>query len=625
MALDVELAEIRDFLAAHAPFDALPAHELSTLPALLEVVYRRRGEVVLPAGEVPEGLLVVRSGAVEARDADGELVQRGGAGTSVGGPALVAGTAQPVTVSAIEDSLLLVLPAAAAGELLARHPALAAALRERGGDRLRGAVEHQRDLHADDLQRAVLRTRVADLVRRPPVTVAATATVREAAEVMHREQVSSVLVTDGERLVGILTDRDLRSRVVAAGTDPAVAVSAVMTPEPVTGSPDAVALEVLLELVRRNLHHLPLLRDGRPVGVVTATDLMRLEQADPVHLVGDVARARDAAEVAEAAGRLAGLVASLVRQGTSARDASRVVTTIGDAVERRLVTLAEDAIGPAPVPYAWVTLGSRARFEQALHADQDHALVLHDDASEADDAWFVELADRVTADLEVVGYPRCGGGTMAGDARWRRTRAGWRDEVSAWVREPTPGAVIGASIFFDLRHLSGEASLTADVADHLRRSAAGADLFLAHLASHAAARPVPVGFFRGLVVERTGEHRDTLDLKRGGIGIVVEIARIHALTVGSPATSTLERLEDAVAGGALSRPLADDLHDAWEYLTALRLGHQADQVRHGALPDNHVDPSALSSLEQRHLRTVFGVLRSAQSALAQRHPVSALW
>ncbi len=613
MPLDVELAEIRDFLTSVPPFSDLPASELTTLPARLVVEYRRRGAVVLGAGETPTGLYVVRSGAVEARDGDGVLVDRGGAGTLVGESVLTG--APQLAVTAYEDTLLLVVPAEVIVELAASHPGLAAYL---AGHGLRRRPERDEPPAA--------RVTAGEIAVRPPVVVEVGSTVADAARLMTDEGIASLLVVEGDHLVGILTDRDLRSRVLAAGRDPATSVGEVMTADPVTTGPDAMAVELQLELVRHHIHHLPVLVDGRPVGMVSATDLLRLERDNPVHLGSEAARAETIDEVVQVAQRLGRLVEGLARRGSTALDAGRVVTAVGDAIERRLLTLAEAELGPAPVPWAWVTLGSRARFEQALGGDQDHALVLHDD-HDADDpaqsAYFEALAERVSLGLEQAGFPLCRGEKMATNPRWRKPLASWLAQVSRWVTVPDPDAVFDSSVFFDLRHLAGDATLSAALTRHQREAASGSPWFLTHLATHAARRPVPVGFLRGLVVERSGEHRDTLDLKAGGLMVLVEIARVQALAAGSPATGTLARLDDAAAAGTLSGPLATDLRDAWEFIAELRLRHQAAQVSAGDRPDNRVVPGTLGSFERRQLRGAFGVIRAGQAALSVRYPGSA--
>lgn len=621
MALDVELAEIRDFLAAQAPFDTLPPSVLELIPARLAIAYRRRGTVVLPAGAKPSELLIVRSGAVEFRDAEGTLLERAEAGTCIGGGAMATDVPQPIAVTAIEDTLLLVCPADLFHDLRGRHPDFAAFFEQRAGQ-LSDAVARQRHQHMSDGDRAVLTSKVAHLLNRGPIAIRADASILEAARLMTEERTSSVLVTDGERLVGILTDRDLRTRVLATGLDPSARVSTVMSPNPAAIGSEALALEALLELGRRNIHHLPVVDDGRPRGVITATDLLRLQQASPVFLVGDIAKATDVAAVAELASRLQGVVGGLVRQGTSAPDAGRVVTTVGDAIEQRLIALAEEQLGPPPVPYAWVTLGSRARFEQALAPDQDHAMVLHDDyRPEQHGDWFRDLAELVTTSLETVGYPRCRGDKMSTNPQWRQPLRVWQEQVVRWIRTPTPEAVLETSVFFDLRHQHGDPSLSGELGRTQRLTAYGAPIFLAHLAAAAARHPTPLGFFRGLVVDRSGAYRDTLDVKKGGINTIVEIARLHGLACCSPATATLTRLEDAQTAGLLSAPLAADLRDAWEFLAHVRLVHQVAQVRSGKAPDNRVDPSSLSQFEKRHLKAAFGVIRFAQSAIAQRYPV----
>jgi CBS domain-containing protein len=219
VALDVELAEIRDFLTAHAPFDCLPPAVIGSIPSRLSVGYHRRGTVVMAEGSPPVELLVVRSGAVELREPDGDLVERGGVGTCIGGAALAAGGPQPVTVSAIEDTLFLACPAVLFHELRERYAEFASFFEHRAG-RLHDAVTRQRHQHVTGADRAVLQSRVGSLVRRAPVSVRTDATDRGRRPADVAQRISSVLITEGERLVGILPTADLRTRVVARRCGP---------------------------------------------------------------------------------------------------------------------------------------------------------------------------------------------------------------------------------------------------------------------------------------------------------------------------------------------------------------------------------------------------------------------
>lgn len=613
--MEVELAEVRDFLADHAPFDRLPGSELAALPRRCTIRYARRGSVVLDVGDRGDGLYVVRSGAVEVRDETAELVDRVGAGEAFGMSSLLEHRPTRYRCAAVEDTLLIVLEPAAFDELSQAHPDFATFFAATHHTRLSRAI--------GNLQRATsgstaLGTRVGDLVTREPVTTTPAASVRDAAAAMSAAGVSCVLVVEHLALAGIVTDRDLRNRVLAADLPTVSPVRSVMTPDPVTLSADALAFEALLEMVSRDIHHLPLVDEtGRPVGLVTTTDLVRLENANPVYLAAAIGGQTTLAGVVAEAPGIHAVLGQLVERDVSAADVSRVATALGDAVRRRVLALVEEELGPPPVPYGWVVLGSAARDEEGFTADQDHAIVLGAEPDEAGDAWFAALAEQVTAALEQCGWPRCPGDVMATNRDWRLTVPQWRARFADWSREPQPDAVLHAAVFHDMRHLAGDRGLTEQV--QLASVTTASPRLLGHLSRQALSMRPPLGFFRGLVLERHGEHRDTLDIKRP-ISALVQLARIHALRSGSPALSTRRRLAAAAAAGTIDHDAASELADALELMSYLRLHHQAAQARAGRTPDNNLRPADLTQRQRRHLRDAFEIVRSAQHRLSSTLP-----
>ena len=613
--MDVELAEVRDFLAQHPPFDALPEEVLDRLPARCSLRYARRGSVVLHAGGRGDRLWVVRSGAVDITD-EGRLVDRVGAGGCFGMSALVEHGPIRYDATAREDSLFITLPQADFDELARAHPEVAVFFAATHHGRIRTALGQ---LQQPRTGSAVFRTAVADLLRSAPVSTAPQVTIAEAARRMTEEGVSSILVMEQDRLVGILTDRDLRRRVVAAGTPTDRPVREVMTLDPVTISSQALALEVMLEMTGRNIHHLPVVdAEGQVVGLVTTTDLVRLERSNPVYLVTDLAKARDVDAVVGLAARIPRIVEQLVTEDATAEDVGRVATALTDAVTVRVLELAEAELGPAPAPWAWVALGSAAREELTLRGDQDHAMVLADEADPGD-PWWGAVAERVTDALEACGVERCDGDVMATNPRWRKRVQDWQVQFARWAHEPQPDAVLWAAIFYDMRAVHGDAELVRRLRDEVVTRGSRSDLLLAHLAGQAARMRPPIGFFRGFVLEDAGEHRDTLDIKRG-ISAIVQLARVHALRAGATALPTGARLAAARARGVLPVESAVDLADAHELMSYLRLQHQVAQVRDGRRPDNHLDPESLSSLDRRHLRDAFQIVRQAQHGLSTRLP-----
>jgi CBS domain-containing protein len=337
--------------------------------------------------------------------------------------------------------------------------------------------------------------------------------------------------------------------------------------------------------------------------------------------VGEITKQASVGGLASAIGRLPQTVAQLVGEDASARDIGRVVTAVGDAVERRILQLAEAEMGPPPVPYCWVVLGSQARFEQGLSSDQDNAMIISDAVRPEHADYFRELAQRVVTGLAECGYPLCKGGVMATTDSWRQPLAVWRRTFSTWMGSPHADALVNASIFFDMRPLHGEAGLFEALREDILAAAPSSQRLLAHLTKAAVEHQPPLGFFRGFVLEKEGEHAATLDLKRGGVSALVELARVYALESGLPDVNTRARLEAAAGVGRLSKRRVDDLVDAFEFVSYVRLRHQGRQVRAGIPPDNFVSPGELTSDERRHLRDVFQVVRRAQSVLAQSRPL----
>lgn len=582
--------------------------------------YFRRGTAIMAVGRNNDHLYVVRSGAVDVVNQSGRLVDRGGAGTCFGSTTLVRGNPSRFDVTAIEDVLALVMPGESFHALAREHDDFARFFDSQRASRMSEAVAAQRGA---DPGASILKSRARDLIRRPASVVSVDTSIRETAQRMTQDRRSSALVMLGRVLAGIVTDRDLRGRVVAEGLDVDAPVHTIMTPSPLTADADAVVFEVVLDMVTRNIHHMPITENGAPIGVLTTNDIVRVERDNPLFLTREIAVQQDVAGIAAVARRLPGLVQTLVRQDASADDIGRVVTAVGDAVDRRLILLAEAELGPPPVPYCWVVMGSRARQEQALGADQDNALLLDDSYDEtAHGAYFRDLASYVCDALVESGYPQCRGQVMATNDRLRQPVRVWQQQFDEWMTRPVAEAILRAGIFFDMRPVHGSVALYVALADHVAALAPSSKNFLGHMTRAAMNLEPPIGFFRGLVVEKAGQHRDTFDIKAGGVRAVVELARVIALSRGIRAVNTRQRLQEAIDTGAMDRRRGEDLRDAFEFISYVRLRHQAQRINAGMEPDNYVRPDDLTEFDQRHLREAFAIVSKAQRTLSHVYSVS---
>lgn len=622
--MDIELIEIRDFLAATPPFDQLPPEALDALPEALELRYVRRGTQVLSIGDRNDRLHIVRSGAIDVTDKDGVLLARAGEGDIFGERSVLRGGEVHTNTRSIEDTLLYELPDEQFKALLREHKRFAYYYEPTDNVRLHEAVQPQ--LEADDSGFNLMATNVGDLLSRPAVQIGAEDSIREAAQIMSSQRVSSLLVERaGGGLAGIVTDRDLRTRCVAAGRSPDEPVHTIMTADPMHISVSSYAYEALLMMARNNVHHLPVLENGQLAGMVTANDLMHRRSASVVYLVSDIHKQKDVAGLTDSARHLPLLLRSMVEADATAHSIGHMFSSAGEAINVRLLTLAEQQLGPPPVPYVWLAAGSQARHEQTARSDQDNCLLLSDDYdAEQHGEYFEALARFVCDGLNECGYVYCPGEVMASNSEWRQPLKTWRGYFNRWVKTPQPKALMLASVFFDMRPLYGDTALFDQLQAHVLEQASDNRVFLAHMASNALQHSPPLGFFRGFVLVKGGAHGATLDLKHRGVVPITDLARVYALASGISAVNTQERLIDASGKGELSVSGSADLRDALEFVSTVRLRHQARQIRAGEPPDNFMPPQDLSGFERSHLKSAFAIVSTLQQALELRFQVASL-
>jgi CBS domain-containing protein len=601
--------DVRSFLADHPPFDALTEAELDRVVASVQIEHFAPGTVILQqAGAPATHLFVVRRGEAEIVD-DGRVIDEIGEGDVFGMWSLLGQVAPTATVRASEDTLCYLIDAGVANEVLSSGAGVAfvAASVRRRIARVDETLKAEIDL--------VRYREVGALVRRPPVTCDPSTPVAEAADLMARERVSSLLIPSAGGGVGILTDRDLRTRVVAARRSGEVPIREVMTPRAETVPADTMVGEVLLRMLEGGFHHFPIAdAAGTVVGVVTDTDLMGIGRNTPFALKSAIERAGDREAVASAIAELPQVITALVDSSADPVDVGHVIAFSIDAATRRLLELGIARHGEPLVPWAWLALGSAARQEQAIRTDQDHALAFDGDR-EAANAALAPLAEFVTAGLEIAGIPRCRGDVMATNEALRLPLEDWVRRFDHWMREQSPKASEQLSIVFDFRRVAGD--LEADVAlDEAMAEAVERPLFLQHLARRALDLRPPIGFVRGIIVEHGGEHPGTVDLKHGGIVIIGNLARAYAIRSGVTAKRTLHRLRAAEGNGAIDAETREGLEEAFRFLWEVRLHHHVEQLRSGHAPDDFVDPKELGGVARQGLKEAFRIIARAQKTLA---------
>ncbi|MEP7059389.1 MAG: putative nucleotidyltransferase substrate binding domain-containing protein [Actinomycetota bacterium] len=602
--------DIAGFLSRYPPFNGLEPERVSAIAANVQVEHFAAGARTLSQeGDPAHALYVIRKGAVELVDG-GDVLDLLSEGEVFGQFSLLACEGPTLSLRAQEDTLCyLIAPqdAAALRGTTAEPSFVLGSIRRR----IRAASDGRNEEPPDRRYRPI-----GELIRRPVVWAEADMTVTEAAKLMTRERISSLLVRGDA--IGILTDRDLRSRVIASGAAADTLVAAVSTVPAKTLPSTTLASEALLAMFAYGVHRFPVTDAlSGVIGVVTDIDLLDLGRYTPIAVKRSIERAGDAAGVASAARELPDVVCAMVEASADPVDVGRVVALTTDAATRQLLHLGIAQLGDAPAPWAWLALGGQGRQEQALHTDQDHALAFDPQGGSEDDLdpYFADLAEFVTAGLEAAGVPRCGDDIMANHRLLRRSLDGWTDAFRRWMREPGVDGTILSSIACDFRQIAGP--LEAEPSLHaVIREAAGAPDLLRHLAHRALDRKPPTGFFRDLVLGSRGEHTGRLDIKRDGIGLVCNLARATAIIAGVSDTSTVAKLRAAAAAGTLDGSIATELVDAFGFLWDVRLRHQVGQVRGGLAPDDFIDPASLGTMVRIGLKEAFRVISRAQRQVA---------
>ncbi len=605
---------IAEFLNRHPPFEGIGDAALERIAGEVEVEYFAAGEVVFEQGEEPmRHVRVVRSGAVELLDR-GRVLDRLGEGEMFGHPSMLSGLPTGFEARAADDALCYRLPAETVVPLLARP----AGMRYLARSLLARPKPDAAALYAgqDPTQQPAGR-----LVRGEPVVCEPSATVREAARRMAAAGASSALVRLADNGLGILTDHDLRERVVADGVPTDAPVSAAMTAPAFCVGQDRFGAEVMLEMLDRGIRHVPVVTPfGDPVGVLTDVDLLATETRTPFSLRREIDETTTPEELRHAAERLRPTVLTLHDAGVPPAQISGIIAIVADALTRRLIELTIADLGPPPCPLSWIALGSLGRREVVPSSDVDTALSWHgDDADEDAQRYMATLGERVSAELTEHGFAPDPHGATAARELFVRPIGSWRRALRHAIDEPTKDkGLILLSMMLDGRVVE-EVGDAGDLLDELRHLDHRRSLRTLMLRLALAQRP-PTGFLRDFVVEDSGEHRGHLDIKHGGLLPIIDIARYASFAAGARAISTPERLRVASTAGTLDRGDARTLAEAFELFWRLRLEHQVEQMQNGVEPDNYLDPQALNSLTRRYLRDAFHAVRALQRSLAKGLP-----
>ncbi|MFW2389020.1 MAG: DUF294 nucleotidyltransferase-like domain-containing protein [Polyangiales bacterium] len=636
MASDSMIVTVANRLAKHPPFDRLERELLDRIARGIRIRYLEPGDIVFEQGAAPNPeFYVLVKGEIEVSQRVDEadvLVDVCDDGDIFGVRALLGDREYGATTQAKDDTLLYVLSKAQLDELVAEAPRVAmffaanfAADVPQLGDTnrlvaVRAARRHERAADTSDHVRRV------DPVR-DVLTCTTGTTIREAATQMSARNVGSILVVDEEkRPIGIVTDSDLRTKVVGQGRDVSELISEIMSAPVLTIDEQTTLSSLIATVMKKHLHHFAVTEDGTPetpvTGIVSEHDILKTQGSHPTVILSEISRAKTKQRLRVLRDQAEDLLRQYLEDEVGMAFLSNMISEINDTLIRRAIRLSlEELAGKGlepPVPFCWLALGSEGREEQLLRTDQDNA-ILYADPGEDDGAaerFFLELGELVVDVLVEAGFERCPGDVMASNPKWNQPLSAWKRCFSDWIREPESVAVMHTNIFFDFRPVFGDNALAAELKGHIFERIKVDRSFLSFFALNATRNPPPLSFFRNMIVERSGEHRDAFDIKARAMMPLADAARVLVYDLGIDIYgSTAERWQRIGETQEKFARLGSEAGMAYEILMRIRALEGLGRGTSG----RYVHIKELNKLERQTLRNTFSVVKDVQLMLSSRY------
>ncbi|WP_435234352.1 DUF294 nucleotidyltransferase-like domain-containing protein [Psychromonas sp. PT13] len=602
-----ELKPITNFIATLPPFDKLSDSLIHHCCQSISVVYYGKNDQFVHVDTNPPQLYIVRTGAFEITTQHGELIDRMSDGQYFGFSGMLSGEKVVNKIRILEDGLVYQLPLAAFNHLRANNQLFDQFFNKAFAKRIR----NQEELLSNNINTG----RISSLRSTTLISIDSHSTIQQAAVLMSENRVSSLAIINNKQLIGVITDRDLRERVLAKGLTGTTLVNQVMTDSPTTIAKHALIFEAMLLMSEKNIHHLPVMENNRAISMLTNTDIMSQQSSQPLFLIGQINRQNNTSDLVNISKKLPNLLQNLISNDAKAQEIGQILTLVTDALTKRLIGIAQQQLGAAPMKFCWLAFGSQARQDQAAGADQDNALLLEYETNSTSAKYFKQLSELVCNGLDRCGFPYCPGNIMAQNPQWRCSLKQWQAQFSQWIDSPQPQALLNSSIFFDIRPIYGDTILFEKLQHDILKQTQQNDIFLAALTRNAIQRIPPLGFFRNFVIERDGREVKGIDLKHKGLALINDISRIYALAYGIPEVNSKRRLTALMAIKGINQQGIKNLIDAAEIIGHKRLVNQGVQYKQGVPLSNYLLPDSLTPLSQHHLKEAFKVIHDSQSGI----------
>lgn len=621
-----------DVLKQISPFNLLDEETLGTVLPLLKYQDYPRGSFVFSQGEPSRReLYLINEGIAEIivtnESGKDSVVGVRRAGDFFGETVLLTDNTYPASVKAVETLKCLVINGETFEDLMNKSPAFAGYFTKILAERLRELFKEvvlEQSYQAYGLDSQPFRKRVMDIMSSPVFTCSISDPIDKVASLMAEHRISALVVTNNTGVpVGLITERDLVTRVLTKAYPPPSPPKAgeIMDPHLVILPPEAFFYQALLAMVKHQNKHVAVLDEGRLLGIVTVRDLVKSRSTGALTIVDSIESQETIAGLAKASREVDKVLTALIAEKAPVPEVCEVITEFYDRLTRKVIQICENEMvargfGPPPVGYCWLTMGSGGRKEQTLRTDQDNALIFEnvnqEDYAETD-RYFSILSDKIVDGLVKCGFARCRGKVMASNDAWRGSLRHWLDKINTWLSAIDKTNIRLLTIFLDFRPVYGKNVLAEALRGFCFKKFREVPIALHQLASDDLEIRVPLGFFRQFITEKTGEHKNEIDLKKSACVNMVDCLRIFAMRDKIQDTTTLGRLRELVRSGVIPPDDAEFYQTAYESLMTFRIRENLRKYSLGLEPDNYINPYVLSKMESLALKEALLAVDRLQS------------
>lgn len=631
-------SRIADFLRGYPPFKLLKEEQLLEIAGEVKVIYFEKGEKIFKKGEKGhEFFYVVNKGAVALFKEENQLfetVDECDEGDILGLRPLFAQENYQLTAGTEEESILYAIPIATFKPVAENNPSVANFLIQSFASNTRNPYSIVRDeTLSEELDISSRSSHLFELqpapVRKRLVEVSPETSIREAAGLMSRKKVGSVIVTSNKLPIGIVTDEDFRKKIAAGSFSVENPISSIMS-SPVICYPASLTIaQAQLTMMKHRINHICVTRDGTPntevTGILSEHDIRVSEGNNPSVLIKAIKRAGSTKELKKIRHKIVLLLKGYIDQNIPLTHISRIIFELNDATIKRVVERCiEKMATPPPVKFAWLSLGSQGRKEQLLYTDQDNAIVFADvpeESLENTREYFLQLATKVNKRLNIIGYEFCPADVMAKNPDWCLSLREWKEKFTVWINEPGADEILLCSIFFDYDISYGDVELSNSLSDHIFELTENNRRFLTILGSSAIRNPSPLGFFRNFLVEQDGEKKDHFDLKKRGILPVTDAGRLLAVEYQiKNLNNTAERFEKLAELESRNKELF--LACSYASKSLLKFRTKAGLLNRDS--GRYIKLETLSKEEKIKLKRSFKTIKEVQDLIKVRYETSSI-